>query len=323
MAINDNTTGVGTLARVAWTPLEGTGLSAAERGSVTQDAINAEVMAQALLDAANSAFNLGWSRFSLDDLTGVAGLAGGAYLARTNLRLSTTSTADDTAGDWSVFIGQALRSGPAADLARSLGDWRNLAADLQRFAALQASKRNPADGSAGGITHSHGQWYANGQALSLTDLYTAVRVNQAANFDDSLDYMVSDLQAINRRVSAAREWASQVRLRKGNGTAILLPIGAVFLNSTDAETFKAKWGIDPRTEYHSKNLLTTNTGYEASWNIWTTDIKAYIDTADKDSQTLQKLLEQKSNRRSEVLEALTSFAGKQSKTGNLMAGNLS
>ena len=39
-------------------------------------------------------------------------------------------------------------------------------------------------------------------------------------------------------------------------------------------------------------------------------------------QALQQKLQQKSNRRDEVLEAMVSFAGKQSKTGSNMAGNL-
>lgn len=312
MAINDLTTGVGTLAHVAWTPLDGTGLSAAQTTSVSSDVKAALAMAKALLEAANSAFNVDWIRFSLNDLAAPNGLAGGTYLTRTNLRVSTAaSPTDDTPGDWAAFIGRALGSAPATDQARSLGDWRRLAADLQRFAALQASRRDGTWGVAGGVTHAHGQWYANGQALSLLDLFTAARVNQVANHDDALDGFMSDLEANNRRLTAAREWGRV--LSKGDH--------ANTLSSSERNSFKAKWGFDPIT-FHKTPVIFDSAAAEGRYNTWRDELKVYIDTMDADNQILQQKLQQKQSRRSEVLEAMVSFAASQSKTGGLMAGNL-
>jgi hypothetical protein len=110
MAINDLTTGIGTLAHVAWTPLDGTGLSAAQRTSVDNDVKAASAMATALLEATKSAFNRDWARFSLNDLADAAGLGAVAYLSRTDLRVSTLAATDDTAADWATFIGRALGS---------------------------------------------------------------------------------------------------------------------------------------------------------------------------------------------------------------------
>lgn len=321
MAINDLTTGIGTLAQVAWTPLDGTGLSAAQRASVDNDVKAASAMAAALLEATKSAFNLDWSRFSLNDLADAAGLGAFAYLSQTDLRVSTLATTDDTAADWATFIGRALGSAPATDQARSLGQWRRLAADLQQYAALQASKfdagRDPSLGSAGGVTHAHGQWYANGQSLSLLDLFTAARVNQVANYEDTLDNFMIQIQANGRRLAAAREWNATIwKYRPASGSATL-PL-------TEQTAFTAKWGFNPLTEFH-KSAATPTPGTAQNYqtfDIYLNDIKAYVDDKDQDNQALQQRLQQKSNRRDEVLEAMVSFAGKQSKTGANMAGNL-
>ena len=318
MAINTHTTGIGTLAGIAWTPLDGTGLSAAQTTSVSADVKAASAMATALLEATKSAFNRDWARFSLNDLADAAGLGAFAYLARTNLRVSTAASTDDTPGDWATFIGRAVGSVPATSQARSLGEWRRLAADLQQYAALQASKldagRDPSLGAAGGVTHANGQWYANGQVLSLLDLFTAARVNQVANHEDALDDYMIQIQANGRRLAAAREWAAAIRKYQpasGNGT----------LSSTEKTNFEAKWGFNPVTEFH-KTAPTFGSVVADTFGIWLNDIKAYVDDKDADNQALQQKLQQKSNRRDEVLEAMVSFAGKQSKTGSNMAGNL-
>lgn len=315
MAINDLTTGIGTLAHVAWTPLDGTGLSPSQRSGVDQDVNNAAAIATALLQATKSAFNRDWSRFSLNDLAGAVGLGEGAYLRRTDLRVSTAPTTDDTQADWSAFINRALGSALAVDQPQSLGEWRRLAADLQRYAALQASRRNPVEGSAGGVTHAHGQWYANGQALSLLDLFTAARVNQVANHEDALDDFVAQIQANGRRLAAAREWTAVIRKYKpasGSGT----------LPTAEQTAFIAKWGFNPLNEFHkTAPVLGSGQDYQ-KFDIWLNDLKAYVDNKDADNQALQQKMEQKSNRREEVLEAMVSFADKQSKTGSLMAGNL-
>ena len=374
MAINTHTTGIGTLAGIAWTPLDGTGLSPAQRTSVDNDVKAASAMATALLEATKSAFNRDWARFSLNDLADAAGLGAFAYLSRTDLRVSTLATTDDTAADWATFIGRALGSAPATSQARSLGEWRRLAADLQQFAALQASRRDPVTGAAGGITHANGQWYANGQALSLLDLFTAARVNQVANHEDALDDYMIQIQANGRRLAAAREWKAALSQEStystynsgaryysgetaiyngreyaatpfheiGSGSSYYdekrvkwyiqgaVPTndtywddtGKVAISSAIKTSFMAKWGFDPVAEFH-KTPVTFDSGIASdTLQIYSNDIKAYVDNKDADNQALQQKIQQKSNRRDEVLEAMVSFAGKQAKTGSNMAGNL-
>lgn len=362
MAITTHTTGIGTLANVAWTPLDGTGLSPAQTDSVSDQVEAAAAVAKALLAAANSAFNLGRSRFSLDDLTALG-------------HLSALATGDDTAAEWAAFIGGALGGAPAAAQARSLGEWRRLAADLQQYAALQASRRDATWGVAGGVTHANGQWYVNGQALSLLDLFTAVRVNQVANHEDALDGFMRDLEANNRRLTAARAWMALLsnnysysnydpNARYYDGATTVYN-GSVYrantfyspstsdlcfydewrvkwylqgavptdtnywsyankfrVSSSTRTNFMAEWGFDPIPEFH-KTAVTFDADVPIDYRqLYLNDIKTYIDIKDTDNQKLQQQALQKENRRSEVLEALTSFAGNQSKTGALMAGNL-
>ncbi|MGA0806566.1 MAG: hypothetical protein ACO3PV_08640, partial [Pseudohongiellaceae bacterium] len=346
MAITTSTSGIGSLTNVAWTPLDGTGLSPQQTDSVSDQVEAAAAIAKALLAAVRSAFNRGMSQFSLDDLAELG-------------HLSTLATGDDTAGEWAAFIGSALRRAPAADQARSFGEWRRMAADLQQYAALQASRRDATWGVAGGVTHANGQWYANGQALSLLDLFTAVRVNQVANHDDALDGFMRDLEANNRRLTAARAWMAllanndsystfnfSTRYYNGNTTVYHGSVyqantfidfldtdpycnydwgkgkwfigGAVPTNtkywsyanqfqissSTRAE-FMAEWGFDPITEFHQTAVTFDSPINAQNRDIYINDIKTYIDLKDTDNQKLQQQAQQKENRRSEVLEALS------------------
>ena len=156
MTIPTNSLGAGQLAAVAWTPLDGTGLSTQEKGVVDDQVDAATEVADALLAAAKAAINRGWSSFRLDDLADLG-------------QLSKLATGDDSAADWADFISRSLGSATSASDSASLNDWRRVADAMQRYAALQASRRNPAGGADGaaGVTHANGQWFANGQALSL------------------------------------------------------------------------------------------------------------------------------------------------------------
>jgi hypothetical protein len=67
---------------------------------------------------------------------------------------------------------------------------------------------------------------------------------------------------------------------------------------------------------------TTTSGNYKVWDTYIDDVKSYIDAKDTSNQTVQQKLEQMTNRRSEVLEGLTSFAKAQTQTGSSFARNL-
>lgn len=307
MTITDNTLGVGRLASVAWTPLDGTGLSGSALARINQQIDASEHVSDALLQAVKAAVHQGWSSFGLEALVDL-GL------------LSTLPTGENSAAEWASFIHQWLGTTLSTQDRLGLNEWKRIAERMQGEAALQASKRNPSGGAVdrGGVTHANGQWYANGQALSLLDLFTAVRVNRLANYDDAIDGYVQELKENQRRLTAAHEWASTLRARR--------PPNATDTSSIPAslrEDFISQWGFDPvETLTPSLSGQFGKSLKSNSWDIWLTEWKAFIDTTDTNNQILQGQIDQKSNRRSEALEAMTAFASKASKTGSLMASNL-
>lgn len=300
--ITNNPQGIGQLASVAWTPLDGTGLSAQERSVVDDQVSAATAVADALREASKAAINLGWSSFRLDDLATLG-------------QLSTLATGEATPAQWASFIGQALRTTVSAASADSLNDWRRVADAMQGYAALQASRRDPSGGADGaaGVTHANGQWYANGQALSLLDLFTAARVNRLANYDDTIDGYLQELQNNQRLLKAAREWGSLLRNKKPADSA-----ATATLTQAEVDAFAQKWGIQPIQTFTDKALVGV-AKKATEWDIWLTQLKSYVDLRDTDNQTLQGQIDQKSNRRSEVIDAMTSFVKKESKTGSMMA----
>ena len=111
--------------------------------------------------------------------------------------------------------------------------------------------------------------------------------------------------------------ATPNRARKPTTTATD-STGATTLTQADVNAFKLKWNIDPIETFTSKAQVGSNQK-ATQWDIWLTQLKSYVDFKDTDNQKLQGEISQKSNRRSEVIEAMASFAGKESKTGSMMA----
>ena len=302
-----NSLGFGSLASVAWTDMSGTDLSAAQLSEVNADIRAASTIAAVLIDAIKGAVKKGWSAFTLDDLSLDS-------FQLTNLRTDTAPTNDDRSLDWATFISGVTGNSLSSSQSLSLSEWRSVASELQDYAYLQASKRDPS-GEGGGIKTVNGKWFVNGQELSLLDAYMAIRVNQVANFDDSLNIYISELNENNRLVKAANEWLSTLRASKPTNTSATSTITQAMRNS-----FSAVWGFDPYKVFQPK--ATSTAGVDKVWDTYIEDVKGYVDSKDTENQTVQQKLEQMTNRRSEVLDGLTSFAKAQTQTGSTFARNL-
>jgi len=309
-----NELGFGSLASVAWTDMNGTGLSSAQLAEVNTDISAASTIASTLIDVIKGAVKAGWSSFSLNNLAP-------GYFQLTNLRTSTTSsTTDDRVTDWADFISEVTGQDISATNTLSLNEWRAVAAELQDHTSQQASRRSP-NGAGGGIKTVNGHWYVNGQQLSLLDAYMAIRVNQVANFDDSLNIYIAELNENNRLVKGANDWLATLRNTKPSTTT------DTSLTSSHRVSFSSIWGYDPVLAYHPKDAGTTvgnlgATGGYKAWDTWIETVKGYVDAKDTSNQTVQQKLEQMTNRRSEVLDGLTSFAKAQTQTGSSFARNL-
>lgn len=305
-----NSLGFGSLASVAWTDMNGTGLTTAQLDDVNTAISAASTIASVLIDVIKGAVKSGLTRFNLANLAG-------EYFQLTALNAPTT----DTSVDWAEFINQATGGDISATRDLSLNEWRRVAAELQDHASQQASRRSPS-GDGGGIKTVNGHWYVNGQQLSLLDAYMAIRVNQVANFDDSLNIYIAELNENNRLVKGANDWLSQLRTLKPTSTAAAtLAVG----KRTD---FASVWGFDPVLAYHPTDAsgttiaaLSAPGGYK-TFDTWIDNVKGYVDAKDTSNQTVQQKLEQMTNRRSEVLDGLTSFAKAQTQTGSAFARNL-
>jgi len=308
-----NELGFGSLASVAWTDMNGTGLKSgtSELAAVDTAISAASTIASVLIDVIKRSVKAGQTSFKLESNADIA-----TYLPLTNL-----NAGNETVGDWAAFIGKVTGENLPVGKELSLNQWRAVAAQLQDHASQQASRIDPyrteENKPSGGIKTVNGHWYVNGQQLSLLDAYMAIRVNQVANFDDSLNVYIAELNANNRLVKAANDWLSTLRNNKPTDTTT----SSTITHSPGMRaTFSAKWGYDPYLVFQPK--ATTTSGNYKVWDTYIDDVKSYIDAKDTSNQTVQQKLEQMTNRRSEVLEGLTSFAKAQTQTGSSFARNL-
>lgn len=307
-----NSLGFGSLASVAWTDMNGTGLASAQLAEVDTAISAASTIASVLIDVIKRSVKAGQTSFKLESNADIA-----TYLPLTNLNAGT-----ETVGDWAAFIGKVTGENIPVGKELSLNQWRAVAAQLQDHASQQASRIDPYrtenNKPNGGIKTVNGNWYVNGQQLSLLDAYMAVRVNQVANFDDSLNVYIAELNDNNRLVKGANDWLNTLRTRKGDTQA---PSG------NDRVAFSSKWGYDPVATFHPSDKpsgdITVSLGSETKkLDGYIDNVRGYVDAKDSSNQTVQQKLEQMTNRRSEVLDGLTSFAKAQTQTGSSFARNL-
>ena len=307
-----NSLGFGSLSSVSWTAMDGTGLNASQLATVNAN-INANgTIANLLLAAVNGAVNEGWSAFALTDLGGSLAASAG-WAAQINARLG-------------------LNLNRSTEL--SLGEWRRIAAELQDDAAREASKRDVNSG--GGIKAVNGRWYVNGQEVSLLDVYMAVRVNQVANFDDSLALYMEELKANNKLVKAANQFLAVLRALKPSNTSQQVT-GSSVLAAVISSVDNAGLGLSASSPSGGSAFATfapiaaktldeaseQSAGYNyLKFETWIEEAKQFVSQKDTENQIAQQKLEQITNRRNEVLEGLTSFIKSQSQTGQSMSRNL-
>lgn len=299
-----NNLGFGSLASVAWTDMNGLSLTTAQSTLVTANKVQAEQIANQLLSAIKASVNQDWSQFSLYDFVTEDTVAGQSRTA--------------TLTSWTSFLQKSVGVEVSPTKPLSPGEWRQVAARLQDFAAKEASKRAPADG--GGIKNVNGHWFINGQQVALLDVYMAVRVNQVANFDDSLNIYIEELNSNNTLVKQANDWLAKLRSLKPADTTTQVTWSHVTTKGLEWRSTFNQANYTPQSVF-MPNANTTTGNYQRV-DTWIEEVKSYVDAKDSDNQTVQQKLEQMTNRRSEVLEGLTSFVKSQSQTGQSFARNL-
>ncbi len=184
------------------TALAGTGLTPAQLNS-QKDRI------QMLQDVAQSMLNaVGRAR--------AAGLDGFEPGRTDLLQMPAALTPADRDQIFTESVGRAW-SGSALTLAQ----WTQAAGRLQTEAARLRSALP--SGSGGAIQHVQGQWYVNGQVYSLSQLFTANRVNALFAMDAALQSSLNTIAANNRLVHRLSEMLSSVTGRtEGNPFWLIL-----------------------------------------------------------------------------------------------------
>lgn len=305
-----NKAGFGSLASVAWTDMNGTGLNSSQLTALNAQIDSTSAISRAILNTINAAINAGWSQFSVSDIP--AALRPG--------------TSGGWAATWATQISNLTGDSVTPGKAISLGEWRRIAAELQNEAARQASKRSTSDG--GGIKNANGRWFVNGQEVSLLDVYMAVRVNQVSNFDDSLSVFMEELKANNALVRKANDWLAKIRSAKPTDTSSTVTWNTLLASPNGAAyKYSASWGEYPSmfmpTGWSAAAGASGTTGYNyLKFETWIEEVKQYVSQKDTENQIAQQKLEQMTNRRSEVLEGLTSFIKAQSQSGQSLSRNL-
>lgn len=299
-----NNLGFGSLASVAWTDMNGLSLTTSQSTAVTANKAKAELIANQLQAAIKASVHQEWSQFSLYDFVTGSTVP--------------NQSANVTLSDWASFLQDAIGVEVTPTKSLSPGQWRQVAAQLQDYAAKEASKRAPSDG--GGIKNVNGHWYINGQQVALLDVYMAVRVNQVANFDDSLNIYIEELNSNNTLVKQANDWLAKLRSLKPADTTTQVTWSQVTTKGLEWRSTFNQANYTPQSVF-MPNANTTTGNYQRV-DTWIEEVKAYVDAKDSDNQTVQQKLEQMTNRRSEVLEGLTSFVKSQSQTGQSFARNL-
>lgn len=316
-----NELGFGSLASVAWSDMSGTDLTQSQLEALNADITAGTTISAVLIELITGAVALGTTSFRLSDL--------GDAFQFTDINTASPERGDN-ANHWAVFISRVTGNPLSASTELSLSEWRRVAAELQNHASQQASRRDP-NGAGGGIKSVNGNWFINGQEVSLLDAYMAVRVNQVANFDDSLNIYIAELNRNNQWIKAANDWLSILRAAKPGGDGL---DGAVISRQTFLD-FEARWGFNAIVTFMPQFNFGSVNYYDAGWQglQWTApyakkydaaidNLKGLIDSKDTENQTVQQKLEQMTNRRSEVLDGLTSFAKSQTQTGSVFARNL-
>jgi hypothetical protein len=305
-----NTGSLGAVNSVTYTSLDGLDLSAAQITDTTSRVKTATTIAGDLHQALNAML----------------------YNNQTHCTLSQifTATTTPTLSEATAFLQTSLNTSINPGLSLSLDDLKTLKKGLDNFGNLEASKLPGNAG--GGIKSVNGNFYVNGQEVTIQDVFMAVRVNQLANFEDQINAYMNQLQKNNDLAKAANAWISTLNnMTPTNTTEHITP--ASFLAAQ--QSFYALYSYDPVARFmptsasgggtsvvsgHTFALLPDAISTKIS--AYVTDAKNYVTNINSENQTAQTYLDQLNNKRSEVLDSITNFTKSEGQTQQDMASKL-
>lgn len=222
----------------------------------------------------------------------------------------------------------------------TLAQWARASAQLEQWVAQARSSLPP--GAGGGAHNANGQWYVNGQAFSMVELFTATRVNTYLTLDEQLNSSLNTIAANNRLVN------SLVRvLKAGRDPATSMSQNARQLVAQYGYYAGAVWASAARPDAVSwdqvrelaLNLIGSNSklAYSISTNPpnagglslgnddWKTamdELATIIDSKTADNQVAQQRMESVMTARANLLDGLGSMLKGQQNMNSSVNRNL-
>jgi hypothetical protein len=305
-----NTGSLGAVNSVTYTSLDGLDLSAAQISDTTSRVKTATTLSGDLHQAINAMLYNNQKECTLAQIF--------------------TATTTPTLAEATAFLQTSLNASINSSQPLSLENLKTLKKALDNFGNLEASKLPGNEG--GGIKSVNGNFYVNGQEVTIQDVFMAVRVNQLANFEDQINAYMNQLQKNNDLAKAANAWISTLNNMTPTNTSEHVP-PASFLAAQ--KSFYSIYSYDPVARFmptsasgggtsvadgHTFALLPDAISTKIS--AYVTDAKNYVTNINSENQTAQTYLDQLNNKRSEVLDSITNFTKSEGQTQQDMASKL-
>lgn len=305
-----NSGSLGAVNSVTYTSLDGLDLTAAQITATTTKVQSATSMSGDVQQAINSLIYNNLNGCTLSQI----------------FDASTTPTLTQA----TAFLQTNLNATVNSNQHLSLEDLKTLKKALDNFANKEASKLPGSDG--GGIKSVNGNFYVNGQEVTIQDVFMAVRVNQLANFEDQINAYMDQLQKNNDLAKAANEWITKLNALTQSNTTDKTNTDC-FLAAQQA--FYAKYKYDPVSRFmptSAEGNGTTNIAgvtyaklpdaISTKVSAYVTDAKNYVTNINTENQTAQTYLDQLNNKRSEVLDSITNFTKSEGQIQSDMSSKL-
>jgi hypothetical protein len=304
--------GLGGINSVTYTDLDGLHLSDDQITNTTTKVTTASSISNQLQTAINTALYDNLKSASLSQI----------FNDSTNPTLTDVLSFLQSSVNVSITPNQAL----------SIEDFKTLKKALDNYGNLEASKLPGSQG--GGIKSVNGNFYVNGQEVTIQDVFMAVRVNQLANFEDQINAYMNELQRNNNASKAANQWISMLNEISPSDTSSQINT-ASFLALQ--ESFASQFGFDPVARFMPTSAKTganstTSVGGKTydlladanstKITAYVTDAKNYVTNINSENQTAQTYLDQLNNKRSEVLDSITNFTKSEGQVQSDMANKL-
>lgn len=305
-----NSGALGAINSVTYTSLDGLDLTAAQITETTNKVTTANDISTKLQQAVNSLVYQNLKNASLSQIF--------------------SASTDPTLTEVTAFLQSSLGATITPSQTLTLDNLKSLKKALDNFGNLEASKLSSDDG--GGIKSVNGNFYVNGQQVTIQDVFMAVRVNQLANFEDQINAYMEQLQKNNDLAKAANQWITTLNTMTPTDTTTTIQ-QADFLAAQ--KSFASIYKFDPVSRFMPTSASgqgTTTVGsisfaklpaaISTKMTAMVTDAKNYVTNINTENQTAQTYLDQLNNKRSEVLDSITNFTKSEGQIQQDMAGKL-